>query len=81
MMVKTQIRGHGDGNAEQINELKEILSEMKEEAITWWRYEKARDDIMRAVWMKDHPELVKNMPKFPIHLLWQSREKQPTHHE
>lgn len=81
VMIKTHIRGSREDTTEKIKEVKAILTEMKEDAVTWWRYEKERDDVMRSIWMKDNPEVVKSMPKFPIGLLWQSRDKRPTHHE
>lgn len=81
VLITNQIRGLGEDTTDQISDLKKILYEMKEDSAVWWQYEKERDDVMRKIWIKDHPELVKSMSKFPLRLLWQSRDKRPTLHE
>lgn len=47
--ITKQIRRQSDDVAEQLRELKESIQELKEEKLIWLKYEKSRDDLLRAI--------------------------------
>ncbi|KAI3714738.1 hypothetical protein L6452_21697 [Arctium lappa] len=58
-----------------------IEEELTDKLMKFLAFEKSRDDILRAWWVRHHSDVSDVWAPFPLDVLWRTRTSSPTRHE